>query len=84
MILNYTDHMSKSDISNSLRFWLRLTLFMGMVGVGLYFVFDPAAPRTYKILILLSILGFLLYFFLGGGGGQGGPLGGKPPPIRVP
>ena len=61
-------------------FWSRLTFFVGMVVVGLYFVFDPATPKLYKLLIALGVLGFLLFFFLGGGGGKGGSLGGTAPP----
>jgi hypothetical protein len=76
--------MNKSSNLTRLRFWLRFTFFMVMVCVGIYFVFDPAVPRLYKLLLALGVMGILLYVFLGGGGGKGGPLGGKPPPIRVP
>lgn len=48
---------------------------MVIVAFGLYFVFDPATPKLYKLLIAIGVLGFVLFFFMGGGGGKGGPLG---------
>ncbi len=74
--------MPKPDVSKRLRFWSRFTLFVGMVALGLYFVFDPTTPKLYKLLMTLGVLGFLLFFFMGSGGGKGGPLGGKAPPTR--
>jgi hypothetical protein len=64
--------MSKLDFSKRLRFWVRITLFAGVVVAGLYFVFDLATPKPYKLLITTGLLGFLLYFLLGGGGGGKG------------
>lgn len=64
--------MSKPDFSKRLRFWVRFTLFVGVVVGGLYFAIDPATPKLYKLLIVFGLLGLLLYFFLwGGGGGKG-------------
>ena len=61
---------------------MRRACLAGMVVVGLYFVFDPATPRLYKLWIALGVLGFILYFFVGSGGGKGGSLGGTAPPER--
>lgn len=61
---------------------MRWACLLGMVAVGFYFVFDPATPKLYKLLIAIGALGFVLYFFMGGGGGKGGPLGGTAPPER--
>jgi len=74
--------MSKSYILKRWRFWSRLTLFVGIVVAGLYFVFDPATPKLYKLLIAFGLLGIILFFFMGSGGGKGGPLGGQAPPER--
>jgi hypothetical protein len=68
--------MSKSFDSKRLGFCVRLTFFMVIVVVGLYFVIDPATPKLLKLLSALGVLGIILYFFLGGGGGKGGPLSG--------
>jgi hypothetical protein len=73
--------MSKSFDSKRLRFCVRLTFFMVIVDVGLYFAIDPATPKLFKLLSAFGVLGINLYFFLGGGG-KGGPLGGEAPPIR--
>jgi hypothetical protein len=74
--------MSKSIDPKRLRAWARLTLFVVIVALGLYFAIDPATPKLFKLLSALGVLGIILYFFLGSGGGKGGPLGGKAPPIR--
>ena len=50
---------------------MRLTFFVGLLVVGIYYVIDPATPKLYRLLIAFGLLGFLLYFFLGGGGGKG-------------
>ncbi len=49
-----------------MRFWSRSTLFIGIVAVSLYFIFDPATPKLYKLLIVVGLLGLLLYCLLGG------------------
>jgi len=74
--------MSKPDLSKRLRFWVRISFFVGIVVAGLYFVFDPATPKLYKLLIAFGLLGIILFFFMGSGGGKGGSLGGKAPPER--
>jgi uncharacterized membrane protein YjjB (DUF3815 family) len=74
--------MSESNFSKLWSLWMRRACLLGMVAVGFYFVFDPATPQLYKLLIAVGALGFVLYFFMGGGGGKGGPLGGKAPPER--
>jgi hypothetical protein len=71
--------VSQSKFSKRLFFWTRITLFVGVVAVGIYFVIDPATPRLYKLLIAAGLLGLLLYFLLGRGGGKVGPLGGGAP-----
>ena len=47
---------------------MRQAFFAGLLIVGLYFVFDPATPELYQLLISFGLLGLLLYYFLGGGG----------------
>ena len=64
--------MPKPYFSKRMRFWSRFTLFMGVVVAGLHFIFDPATPKLYKLLIAVGLLGLLLYFFLGGGGARVG------------
>jgi hypothetical protein len=74
--------MSKLFDSKRRRFWVRITLFKVIVVFGIYFVIAPAAPKLFKLLSALAVLGIFLYCFLGSVGGKGGPLGGEAPPIR--
>lgn len=62
--------MSESNFSKRLGFWVRQALFVSLLVVGLYFVFDPATPKLYQLLIAFGLLGLLLYYFLGGGGSK--------------
>lgn len=59
--------MSESNFSKRWSLWLQWACLLGMVAVGFNFVFDPATPKLYKLLIAVGALGFILFFFLRGG-----------------